>query len=114
MKDFEYKYKAVVTSIYDADSLRVTLDLGLDIKYERFNIRLARINAPEIRGEERPAGLIARDRLRELILNKEVIIHTFKDKKGKYGRYIADIILPNGAIVNDILVAEGHAVYRDY
>lgn len=29
--------------------------------------------------------------MKELILGKEIIIHTQKDKEGKYGRYIAEV-----------------------
>jgi micrococcal nuclease len=40
-------------------------------------------------------------------------VETIKDRKGKYGRFIAEIWL-DGENVNDRLVAEGHAVYREY
>ena len=51
-------------------------------------IRLARINAPEIRGANRKAGLASRDYLRDLILDRAVLLKTIKDKRGKYGRYL--------------------------
>ncbi|HFD87662.1 MAG TPA: hypothetical protein ENJ35_08300, partial [Gammaproteobacteria bacterium] len=38
---------------------------------------------------------------------------TIKDKKGKYGRYIAEILL-DGININDALVSNGYAQYRDY
>jgi micrococcal nuclease len=82
-----YTYKAKVISVYDGDTITVETDLGFDIKVKQ-KIRLANIDTPEIRGEERPAGLIARDALREKILDKEVVIETIKDKTGKYGRYL--------------------------
>ena len=53
----------------------------------------------------------------ELILDKEIIIGTFKDKKGKYGRYLGEIWLPHeGEIinVNDLLVKQGYAEYKEY
>ena len=71
-------------------------------------IRLARINAPEVRGDQRPAGLISRDSLRERIGNKWVVVKTMKDKKGKYGRWIADIFLDSECI-NDWLLTESLA-----
>jgi len=46
-----------------------------------------------MKGEERVAGKASRDYLREQILGKEVFIHTFKDRRGKYGRYLAEIWL---------------------
>lgn len=42
---------------------------------------------------------------------------TVKDRRGKYGRYLAEIwIEKNGGWinVNDALVAAGHAVYQEY
>ncbi|MCP3933698.1 MAG: thermonuclease family protein [Bacteroidetes bacterium] len=49
------------------------------------------IDTPEIRGSERAKGLLARNKLRELILDKEVIILSKKAKKGKYGRWLGTI-----------------------
>ena len=120
-----YTYEALVTGVYDGDSITVTIYLGFGIEFHNQKIRLARINTPELRGEEREAGLIARDALREKILHKKIIITTFKDKKGKYGRYIGDIlkeeeILSEGVNtstlinVNDWLVENGYGEYKTY
>jgi endonuclease YncB( thermonuclease family) len=43
-----------------------------------------------------------------------VIVQTVKDATGKYGRYIAEVETLGGANLNDALVANGHARYRDY
>jgi micrococcal nuclease len=107
-----YKYKATIIKVYDGDTVTAEIDLGFNIKITE-KLRLLRINTPEIRGEERPDGLISRDVLRDKILDKEVIIETQKDKKGKYGRYLAEIIFEDNNI-NDWLVAEGLAVYKEY
>ncbi|MBL4640178.1 MAG: hypothetical protein JKX86_00045 [Verrucomicrobiales bacterium] len=61
------------------------MDLGFKVVVRGEKIRLARINAPEIRGASRKAGLVARDFLRELILDREVLLQTIRDKRGKYG-----------------------------
>jgi len=111
--DCFFTYKAIIHSVYDGDTVTADIDLGFHTWIHGEKLRLARINAPELRGEERPAGLQARDWLREQILSKTVIIHTIKDKKGKYGRYIAEIIL-DGININDALVSNGSAQYRDY
>lgn len=112
-----YEYRAKVIKVYDGDTITVELDLGFKIKKEE-KIRLVGINAPEIRGNERELGLISRDRLRELILGKDIIINTFKDKKGKYGRYLGDITYTSETdevyFVNDWLVEEGLAEYTEY
>ncbi len=117
MFDNLYYYRAVVVSVYDGDTIRADLDLGLSTWIKNEKLRLAQINAPEIRGSERAAGLAARDFLRELILGKEVIVQTIKDRRGKYGRYLAEIWLWTGEgwlNVNDQMIESGHATrYAD-
>ncbi|MFZ0391028.1 MAG: thermonuclease family protein, partial [Calditrichia bacterium] len=112
-----YYYSATVESVYDGDTVKVNVDLGFKTWIHTETLRLARINAPELRGDERPRGLVSRDFLRDLILDKQVVIRTFKDKQGKYGRYLADIYLQREEEwinVNDLLVSEGYAVYQEY
>ncbi|MFQ5771233.1 MAG: thermonuclease family protein, partial [bacterium] len=81
-------------------------------------LRLARINAPELKGQDRDAGLAARDFLRSQVLEQEIILETLKDRKGKYGRYLAEIWKINEmgeyVNVNDLMVQQGHAVYQEY
>lgn len=118
MKQNLYHYNALVVSVYDGDTCTVDIDLGLHTWLKDEKIRLARINAPELRGKERPMGLPSRDFLRGQILNKKIILETIKDKKGKYGRYLGEIWLEksNGKYVNinDLLVNKGFAFYKDY
>lgn len=118
MKDKLYYYKAKISAVYDGDTCTADIDLGLSTFRKGEKIRLARINAPELRGEQRPQGLISRDFLRNHILDKEVFIQTIKDKKGKYGRYLGEIWLfeENGSLINinDVMVSAGFAEYKDY
>ena len=113
-----YCYKAFVTSVYDGDTCTADIDLGLGVFVKGEKLRFSRIDAPEIRGEEREAGLRSRDFLRDKIDGKQIIVQTVKDRKGKYGRYLAEVSLPdiNGNLINlnDMLVQEGLAVYMDY
>ena len=110
-----YEYKAIVKRVYDGDTITVDIDLGLKTWVHDETIRLYRIDAPEVRGKERPQGLISRDWLREQILGKEVILKTYKDTKGKYGRWIADVYSPESDVsVNDRMVTHGLAEYKDY
>jgi len=111
--DFLYHYKAVVVSVYDADTVRIDIDWGGNFWSKNEPVRISRIDAPELRGKERPAGLIARDFLRKRILGKEVLIRTYKDKRGKYGRFIVEII-HEGENISDWLVSNGQAVYKKY
>ena len=113
MEKQHYVYHALVTGVYDGDTITVDIDLGLNVWVRGEKLRLHRINAPELRGEERPRGLASRDWLRERILNQPVVIETIRDRKGKYGRYLAEIWLADENI-NDALVEQGLAVYKRY
>ncbi len=108
-----YHYRGRVIKVYDGDTITVDIDLGFKISMNRQKFRLYRINTPEVRGPEKAQGIISRDWLRERILDQDVILVTHKDKKGKYGRWLADIWL-DAVCVNDELVAKGLAEYKDY
>ena len=117
MKEKLYYYRAKIVSVYDGDTCRADIDLGLGIWVRNEKLRLLRINAPELRGDEKAAGKASRDFLREQILGKEVFIQSHKDKRGKYGRYLAEIWLEEAGIwinINDRLVEAGHAIYKTY
>ncbi len=118
MKQTLYHYTAHVVAVYDGDTITVDIDLGLHTWVKGEKIRLNRINAPEVRGVERPKGILSRDFLRELILNKEIVLETIKDSKGKYGRYLGEIWLKvdddNYMNVNDEIVKKKFAVYHKY
>jgi micrococcal nuclease len=117
-----YTYKAKIVAAYDGDTIDVEVDLGFNIT-NTIRLRLNRINAPEIRGgttESKALALEARDFVRSL-LNQVIIVKTFKDKKEKYGRYLADVYFFTmredscGFIcLNDELVDRGLAVYQNY
>lgn len=104
-----YTYKAIVTSVYDADTFKCDIDLGFGIIYKDQKIRLAGINAPEIKGETNSEGIKSRDALRSKILNKEIILTTRKDDKEKFGRYLG-IVTVNDENINDWLVKNKFAV----
>jgi micrococcal nuclease len=102
-----------IVKIYDGDTVTVVIDLGFNTTRLEV-LRLAYINAPEIRGDERAQGLISRDYVREKMNNaNEIIVNTYKDHKGKYGRYIAEIFV-DGINLNKQLVSENLAEYKDY
>lgn len=119
--DFErYRYFALVNRMIDGDTIEVDLLLGLDVKI-RQTLRLARIDAWEVKGNEKELGITAREALTELFIDNidnEIIIETIKDKKGKYGRYLAEVWMkmPDGDLlnINDWVVENGHGEYRDY
>lgn len=103
-----YNYKAKIIDVYDGDTVTAMVDLGF-LHFQEMKLRLYGIDTPELRGEEREQGIVVRDILREMVLGKEVTIRSYKDKQGKYGRYLANIILEDGLEVNQWLVDNGHA-----
>ena len=93
------------------------IDLGLSVTLHGQKIRLARIDAPELRGRSQRRGRSARDFLRAEILGQEILLQTVKDRKGKYGRYLGELWVQRGrrrVNVNNLLVAEGHAKFVEY
>jgi micrococcal nuclease len=98
-----YEYKGKVTRVVDGDTVIVTINLGFDIVLDNIKVRLYGIDTPETYrpkcDAEQKHGYAAKQFVVDNILNKNVIIKTHKDKKGKYGRYLADIIFDNKSIV---------------
>lgn len=73
-------------------------------------IRLSGIDCPE---KGQPYGQRAKQAASELVFGKEVALQTHN--KDKYGRTIADVLLPDGTNVNHELVKEGWCWwYRKY
>ena len=106
-----YEYRAFVRKVYDGDTITCDIDLGFEILFKNQKLRLYGINTPEVRGPTRPEGLKVRDLVRSRISNKWVTIKTRKDKKGKYGRWIAEIYEADiEDSINEWLLREGHAV----
>lgn len=106
MKKDKYIYDAYVTAVYDGDTITVDIDLGLDIFLKNQKIRLFGIDAPEVRGKDKDAGIYVRDWLRLFILDKHIVINTIKDSKGKYGRYLGTIFTDDSKnSINDEMIS---------
>lgn len=104
-----YEYKAKVVKVVDGDTIDCDVDLGFYMT-ARIRFRLARIDTPEVRGEERPEGLAAKAWLVERLeaVNNEIVVKT--EKTGKYGRWLGEVVIGEEN-VNDALVKSGHAEY---
>ena len=102
-----------VLSVYDVDTITVEIDHGFRLRHVE-TVRLARINAPELKGDQRPEGLRAAVRLRQLLpVGTQVVLQTYKNGVEKYGRFLADVMFGD-LTINDVMVSEGYAVYKDY
>ena len=98
-------FTAKVLRVVDGDTVYVVNKAG-----KKFKVRLTGIDAPE---QNQPYGLASTYHLRELLLNKIVLLKS-KPKKGKpysvdrYKRVLAKIVL-NGRDINLSQVLSGYA-----
>lgn len=108
-----YEYRAKLARVVDGDTVYLEVDLGFHIRTE-LSFRLLGIDAPEVRGSERTAGLKSKAVLEELLTKGTITVKT--EKTGKYGRWLATIFVDDGASkfnVNEELVKLGHAEIYD-
>lgn len=111
-----YEYAGTIIKVIDGDTVDVDIDLGMDVHIKQ-RLRIMGIDAPEINAAG-TAGEESRDWLRRYLLRGDtVIIRTVKDRREKYGRYLASIQAAptawEGVMPIDIgteLINAGHAV----
>lgn len=104
-----YEYRAQILRVIDGDTVRCRVDMGLDARLD-LTLRLAGIDTPELPTAE---GIAARDTLTAWLadIGNEVIVRTIKDRREKYGRYLAKLYDPRNlqASLNEQLVMAGLA-----
>jgi len=127
-----YQYKAIVQKVVDGDTMEIDIDLGLTIWIRNEKIRLYGIDTPEVYGVKKGSaewerGNTSSEFVKMVVKeNDEIVVDTIKDKKEKYGRYLAIVYIkidPNILVgladirnmgefycLNDILIAKGLAV----
>lgn len=98
-----FEYKATVVNIVDGDTVDAQIDLGFKLTTHQ-RLRIARIDTPE-RGKT--GFLEATEALRNLLLNKKVIIRT--EKASKWGYYLAEILLEDSTNISDKMIEGGFA-----
>ena len=106
-----YEYNCEVTRVVDGATVDVIIDLGFDISYSS-RVRLYGIDTPESRTrdkDEKARGFISKDFLKAWLEKGQVVIRTKKDKKGKFGRILGEMIVDNTNI-NELMIEEHHAV----
>jgi len=126
-----YQYKSIIQKVIDGDTLEIAIDLGLSVWIHDEKIRLYGINTPEVFGVKKGSpewelGNKASDFVKSVLKEKdEIIVETIKDKKEKYGRYLAMVYIRIDPVIisglsdvrsqgdyfclNDILVRKGLA-----
>ena len=79
-------------NVYDGDTVKIVLNLRINDKLYKWNCRIARVDTPEIRTrnkQEKEMGYIVRDKLREKILDKIIMVKCLDFDK--YGRLLVEI-----------------------
>ena len=102
-----------VLKIFDGDTILI------DYNGKEECIRYIGVNTPEISHpgmgiDEETFGVLATEKNRELVADKEVALELDAQERDKYGRLLAYVYLKNGEMVNEILAKEGYAYLLTY
>jgi len=113
--DFE-KYHAktfTVVNVVDGDTIDIDVP---DDKYDHTRIRLWGVDTPETKNPKTGImhfGPQAAEFTTKLALGKQVTVYLEEHRtRGKYGRLLAYVKLPDGGFLNEVLLTEGFA-YAD-
>jgi len=111
------EYDVVLLKAVDGDTVDVDIDLGFNVWLHDERVRIMGIDTPESRTSdkvEKLFGLAAKNRLKELLHDGAILVTTEEkngeDMRGKFGRILGDFKTPDGRLVTDVLVEEGHCV----
>lgn len=113
-----YHYKFRVDRCIDGDTIVGKLDKGRKNFDEDVIIRMLGIQAPEISKAktlaEKTGGYAAKAFLESLILNREVVVKTYKIKDDdNFGRMLGEVFIDYGGTdlnINKLMIETDHAV----
>ena len=111
-----YEYKCTVVKVVDGDTVDVDIDLGFGVWMRKQRIRMYGIDAPESRTSnrlEKRYGIASKKFLIGMLDDKELILKTHKDAKGKYGRILGEIWRTTDFAdqsINEYMIEKHHAV----
>lgn len=89
------RFTAKIVDIYDGDTIQVVFKLFDN--YYKWSCRIKHVDTPEIKTKdkiEKERAIFVRDKMRELLLNKIIVIECSVDKKDKYGRLLIEFNIP--------------------
>lgn len=116
-----YEYYAIPISNYDGDTIRFDIDLGFNIWLKNESCRLAGIDTYELKDKDptkKALAYKAKKLVEDLVTKDErCLLRTYKDKKGKYGRWIVEVFcesLGSDYSINQKLLDEGLAIPIEY
>ncbi len=103
-----------VANVVDGDTFDIN---ATDGQYSHTRIRLWGVDTPETKSNEYDVmyfGPEASNFTTKAALHKQVTVYLDKNRtRGKYGRLLAYVKLPNGDFLNEILLSKGYA-YADF
>ena len=108
-----WTYRAKVVRVIDGDTVDVDVDLGFGIWQKNERVRIMGIDTPESRTrdlEEKKFGLLSKQYVKDHYpIGSTAMLRTHKDKTGKFGRILGELIWENTTI-NKKMVDEYYAV----
>ena len=112
-----YEYRVKVLRVVDGDTVDVDIELGFGVVLANERVRIMGVDTPESRTSddvEKLFGLASKNRLKDL-LGEVAILKTQnskdgEDMKGKFGRILGDFVAPDGRMITEIMIEEGHCV----
>ena len=94
----DWLYHATCERVIDSDSIILTIDAGFSVLLSKQSVRLYGIDTAETRGgtpELKALGLLAKDYVTQMVPEgSELLIRTHMDGRGKFGRILAELYLP--------------------
>jgi len=111
------EYDVVLLKAVDGDTVDVDIDLGFNVWLKDERVRIMGIDTPGSRTSdkvEKLFGTAAKNRLKELLSEGGILVTTEEkngeDMRGKFGRILGDFKIPDGRLVTEVMIAEGHCV----
>ena len=111
------EYDVVLLKAVDGDTVDVDIDLGFNVWLHSERVRIMGIDTPESRTSdkvEKLFGKAAKARLKELLHEGGILVTTEEkngeDMRGKFGRILGDFKTPDGRLVTEVMISEGHCV----
>ena len=112
-----YEYRIEIVKVIDGDTVDVNIDLGFGVWMKKQRIRLYGIDTPESRTrdlEEKKYGLAAKAFLTGMLDDEAgIILKTYKDKEGKFGRILGELWRTTNYAdqsINEYMIEKHHAV----
>ena len=110
-----YEYKCKLVRVVDGDTIDVDIDLGFGVWMQNQRIRMYGIDTPESRTSdpvEKLYGKAATAFLEKGTNSGKLVLKTFKDDRGKFGRILGEIWYDGDNMynINQMLIDNHHAV----